>query len=343
MAPTHKYAGASATITTKVEPGQIVGLSEKAAKRSESVDAMIRLDSSSPERLVYSIRNRVTGGRIHFMTFEVTVCNKGDDREITTSILKYRVTRTWVLVVPMPWRMVAWRDYRSFMFKLAEEVRAADPEATVRVSESVRGHGPAPSQGSASSLGGGGDNQDEGPPSSSISHHAHSAYRAFFSLALVTTIVLTIIKHTIIMIAFGVLAAALFAFFLTAGELGRAIQMSPARGRRQGSRSGASIRAAFGGPGISTTEALAQPLAAGGPSEARNAVGKAYMALYLLGAVAVAVGVSLLRVTRLSIYAGGAFRLSHPYATLGIIIGVLGAISGLAGWSAGTRRLRRSS
>jgi hypothetical protein len=56
----------------------------------------------------------------------------------------------------------------------------------------------------------------------------HMIYRVFFIAALVVTVVLAVVKHTGIMLAVAVPAAALFATFLAVGEMGKDIQPSQA-------------------------------------------------------------------------------------------------------------------
>jgi hypothetical protein len=99
---------------------------------------MVRLEESKPGRLVYSIRNRLTGGRIEFMTFAVAVKEGGGLRQLATRVLTYKVKRQWFFVIPLPWQMIAWCNYKKFMYGLAEGIRAADPRATTNVIELTR-------------------------------------------------------------------------------------------------------------------------------------------------------------------------------------------------------------
>jgi hypothetical protein len=135
MASQHKYAGASASISTSLDTGKIVQIAEQAAKEAETLQVTMRLEESTPERLVYSVRNRVTGGRIEFMTFEVAL--KGDSaiRTVKTRILTYKQKRQWLLVIPLPWQMMAWRNYKQFMHALAAGIRAGDSSAKTNVVE----------------------------------------------------------------------------------------------------------------------------------------------------------------------------------------------------------------
>lgn len=131
----HKYAGASAVVTTTCTTDRIADLVEEAAKRSGNLQVMMRLEVSEPGRLVYSVRNRITGGRIEFMTFEV-LCEEVDGhRRVSTRILSYKVKRNWVLFVPLPWQMIAWRNYRGFMYSLRDLVAAEDARAESSVVE----------------------------------------------------------------------------------------------------------------------------------------------------------------------------------------------------------------
>ncbi len=131
----HKYAGASAIVTTACDPERIAQLAEEAAKRAGSVQVMIRLEEAQPGRLIYSARNRLLGGRIEFMTFTVTCDEVDGRRRISTRILTYKVKRNWVLVVPLPWRMIAWPNYRDFMYALRDLVVAEDQKAETSVIE----------------------------------------------------------------------------------------------------------------------------------------------------------------------------------------------------------------
>jgi hypothetical protein len=135
MARRHKYAGASVSITTNLGAERIAELCEQAAKRSESLQVMIRLEESKPGRLVYSARNRVMAGRVEFMTFEVVLKPAADRREVRTRLLSYKVKRQWILIIPMPWQMLAWRNYKDFMYHLQAAVRAADAAAVTSVVE----------------------------------------------------------------------------------------------------------------------------------------------------------------------------------------------------------------
>ena len=112
MARTHKYAQASAVVTTGLETAHIAQLCEAAAKKAETIDVIIRLEESSPGRLVYSARNRLTGGRVEFMTFQVALQEEQGHRKLSTRILTYKVKRQWILIVPLPWQMIAWNRYK---------------------------------------------------------------------------------------------------------------------------------------------------------------------------------------------------------------------------------------
>lgn len=131
----HKFAGASVEISTKLDPSDVAGLCEVAAKEAGSLQVLVRLEESDPGRLVYSARNRPTGGRVEFLTFEVTMKDTEGKHLVRSRILSYKVQRDWVLFVPLPWRMMAWRNYRSFMYKLAALVRSSDPTGSATVVE----------------------------------------------------------------------------------------------------------------------------------------------------------------------------------------------------------------
>jgi hypothetical protein len=138
MAKAHKHAGASASITTKLNAGKIAELAEGAAKRAETIQVMIRLEESTPGRLVYSARNRLVGGLVEFMTFEVRLNGQGETRNVKTRILTYKQRRQWILVIPLPWQMLAWSNYKKFMHGLVESIRTQDAAAQVDVIELVR-------------------------------------------------------------------------------------------------------------------------------------------------------------------------------------------------------------
>lgn len=135
MAKRHKHAGASASITTTLDAGRIAQIAEEAAKQVETLQVMMRLEESTPGRLVYSARNRVLGGHIEFMTFDITLKELNGTRTAKTRILTYKQKRQWILVIPLPWRMLAWSNYRKFMYALAAGVTAADARADANVVE----------------------------------------------------------------------------------------------------------------------------------------------------------------------------------------------------------------
>jgi hypothetical protein len=135
VARRHKYAGASASISTSLDPGRIAEIAEQAAKQAETLQVMMRLEESTPGRLVYSARNRVVGGRIEFMTFEATLKESQGTRTVKTRILTYKQKRQWILVIPLPWRMMAWSNYKKFMYSLATGIKAADATAQTNVIE----------------------------------------------------------------------------------------------------------------------------------------------------------------------------------------------------------------
>jgi hypothetical protein len=135
MAKRHKYAGASASISTGLDAERIAQISEQAAKQAETLQVSLRLEESTPGRLVYSARNRVVGGRIEFMAFEVVLKESNGARIVKTRILNYKQKRQWILVIPLPWRMLAWNNYKSFMHALASGIEAADTTAQASVVE----------------------------------------------------------------------------------------------------------------------------------------------------------------------------------------------------------------
>jgi hypothetical protein len=135
MAKRHKHAGASVAIATKLEPIAIAELCENAARKAESIQAQVRLEESKQGRLVYSVRNRLVGGHIEFLTFAVTLVDGDGRRHIKTQILSYKQKRDWVLIIPMPWRMLGWSTYKSFMHGLGAAVRSADGTASATIVE----------------------------------------------------------------------------------------------------------------------------------------------------------------------------------------------------------------
>jgi hypothetical protein len=135
MAKRHRYAGASASITTNLDAGRIAQIAEQAAKEAETLQVMVRLEESTPGRLVYSARNRVVGGRIEFMTFEVGLKASNGSQTVKTRILTYKQKRSWILFIPLPWQMIAWGNYKKFMHALASGIKAGDASAKSRVLE----------------------------------------------------------------------------------------------------------------------------------------------------------------------------------------------------------------
>jgi hypothetical protein len=137
MAKRHKHASASATVTTHLDPSTIAKVAELAAKEAESLQVMVRLEESTPGRLIYSTRNRVVGGRVEFMTFEVTLKESDDNRTINTRILRYKQKRQWFIVIPLPWQMIGWGTYRKFMYGFVSGLKAEDPQAVTSVIEAA--------------------------------------------------------------------------------------------------------------------------------------------------------------------------------------------------------------
>jgi hypothetical protein len=135
MAKAHKHAGASASISTTLDAGKIAELAENAAKQAETIQVMIRLEESTPGRLIYSARNRLVRGAIEFMTFEVTLGGGNEARIVRTRILSYRQRRQWIFIIPLPWQMLAWNNYRSFMHELTESIQRNDVSARINVVE----------------------------------------------------------------------------------------------------------------------------------------------------------------------------------------------------------------
>jgi hypothetical protein len=135
VAHRHKYAGASASISTGLDPERIAQIAEQAAKESETLQVMLRLEESKPGWLVYSARNRVLGGHVEFMTFDVRLKEGQGSRIVTTRILSYKQRRQWIFIVPLPWQMLAWSTYKKFMYTLATRIKAADAVARTNVVE----------------------------------------------------------------------------------------------------------------------------------------------------------------------------------------------------------------
>ena len=114
MAKRHKYAGASASISTGLDAGRIAQIAQRAAEHAETLQVSLRLEESTLGRLVFSARNRVVGGRIEFMAFEVVLKESNGIRTVKTRILNYKKQkRQWIFIIPLPWCMLAWSNYRS--------------------------------------------------------------------------------------------------------------------------------------------------------------------------------------------------------------------------------------
>jgi hypothetical protein len=136
VAKRHKYAGASASISTSLDPGKIAEVAEQAAKQAESLQVIVRLEESTPGRLVYSSRNRVLGGRVEFMTFDVTLTEDKGTRAVKTRILTYKQKRQRIMgIIPLPWQMLAWSNYKKFMHALATGIKGADAAARTTIVE----------------------------------------------------------------------------------------------------------------------------------------------------------------------------------------------------------------
>jgi hypothetical protein len=135
MAKAHKHAGATASISTALDASRIAELAENAAKQAETIQVMIRLEESSPGRLVYSARNRLLGGMAEFMTFEVRLSGDSDAHSVRTQILSYKQKRQWIFLIPLPWQMLGWGNYRNFMRGLTESIKKVDSSAQTSVIE----------------------------------------------------------------------------------------------------------------------------------------------------------------------------------------------------------------
>ena len=133
MSNQHKHASASAQIDTHLSAATMAPIVEQAAKSAETIQVMIRLEESTPGRLAYSARNRITAGLIEFMTFEVTLVDTGKVRRVSTRILSYKKRRSWILVVPLPWQMLAWDNYKRFMLALVDGIAGADEAAKAQL------------------------------------------------------------------------------------------------------------------------------------------------------------------------------------------------------------------
>jgi hypothetical protein len=138
MAKRHKHAKASASISTGLDAGRIALVAEQAAKQAETIQVMLRLEESTPGRLVYSARNRLVGGLVEFMTFEVAMKESNGTRTVKTRILTYKQQRQWIFVVPLPWQMLAWSNYKKFMYALVSGIKAGDARAQANVVELVQ-------------------------------------------------------------------------------------------------------------------------------------------------------------------------------------------------------------
>ncbi len=136
MAKRHKYAGASASISTSLDADRIAEIAEQAAKQAETIQVMVRLEESTPGRLVYSARNRMLGGRVEFMTFDAKLKEAQGARTVETAILSYKQKRQYILgIIPLPWQMLAWSNYKKFMNALATGIKGADAAAHANVVE----------------------------------------------------------------------------------------------------------------------------------------------------------------------------------------------------------------
>ena len=134
MSRTHKYAGAYLAFTTDLEVPRIADLCSSAAKSAENLQVNIRLEESSPGRLVYSVRNRFTGGHVEFMTFDVTLTETDGVRHGRTHILRYKMQRSW----PGPWKMMGCNSYKHFVHALETTIKTEGETARTEVVEIVQ-------------------------------------------------------------------------------------------------------------------------------------------------------------------------------------------------------------
>jgi hypothetical protein len=77
----------------------------------------------------------VVGRHVEFMTFDVALKDENGTRTVKTRILSYKQQRSWILVVPLPWRMLAWSNYKKFMYTLAAGIKSIDAAAQTDVVE----------------------------------------------------------------------------------------------------------------------------------------------------------------------------------------------------------------
>ena len=131
----HKHAQASCTILTGLTREELLLLCDEAAVQAASVQFSIHRGESRPEIAEYIVRTPIGGiGKLgEKMTIRVDLADASGQTRIRTSIARYTMKRAW----PLPWEMLAWRNYKNFMATLAMLVTSRDPNCTANIIETA--------------------------------------------------------------------------------------------------------------------------------------------------------------------------------------------------------------
>lgn len=135
MAATHKNQHASVRVDTGLSLERIGELCAATAEESKTVDHLIRLEESKPGRLAFSVRTRITGGRVEVMVFQVLCKQNGDRVQMSTHISSFKTRRQYIIVIPLPKQLIGWGAYKRFMYNLAKNIEGADNNARASVME----------------------------------------------------------------------------------------------------------------------------------------------------------------------------------------------------------------
>jgi hypothetical protein len=137
----HENAGASLSISTTLDSIHLVEICGEAAERSvgRPGQEVMRLEEATPERLVLSVRTRVSLGSGEVMLLQVqSHTESGGVTHLKTSITKYQTSfRKHSGPTPGQARMDGWPTYQAFMHNFGAAVTQADPDATVRIIETL--------------------------------------------------------------------------------------------------------------------------------------------------------------------------------------------------------------
>lgn len=139
MAKSHKHADDAIAVTSTLPPDRLAELCKQAADQSRGSIRrgahQIRLEHADPGCLVFSVRDRQIGGRMEYLSFEVTLAQHDGQQRMTSRIKTYKTQQpTMAGFIPAgPKSLVGLHTYREFMQRFGDLVKDADPAATATV------------------------------------------------------------------------------------------------------------------------------------------------------------------------------------------------------------------